>query len=81
MKMNALSCMIIYLPCFVVIFKATIYKILFWQNVGHFEHVEPTTIYTTKRFHLHTTESLLFYKEFSSLYVTTTLLLKAIEES
>ena len=65
MKMNALSFMIIYLPCFLVNFKAAICKILFWQNVGHFEHVEPTTIYTIKRFHLHTTESLLFYKESS----------------
>ena len=52
MKMNALSCMNIYLPCFLVNFKATIYKILFGQNVEHLEHVEPTIIYIIKRFHL-----------------------------
>ena len=55
MKMNALSCMNIYLPCFLVNFTATIYKILFGQNVEHLEHVGPTIIYIIKRFHLDTT--------------------------
>ena len=53
MKMNALSYMIKYLPFLVVTFQAAIHKYLLWQNVAHFERVEPATIYMSKKFHLH----------------------------
>ena len=52
--MNALSCMIKYLPCLLVNFQAAIYKNLVLARCReHFEHVEPNTIYIIKRFHLH----------------------------
>ena len=53
MKMHALSYMIKYLPCLVVNFQAAIHKNLFLARCKAFEHVEPTTNYIIKIFHLH----------------------------
>ena len=53
MKMKALSCMIKYLPCLIVNVQVAIHKNLLLASCRAFEHVEPTTIYMIKIFHLH----------------------------
>ena len=60
-------------------FKQQYIKIYFWQNVEHFEHVETTTIYIIKRFHLHYRELTLIQRIL--LTITTTIWLKALKES
>ena len=81
--MSALSYMIKYLPCLLVNFQAAIYKAkcrgYFWQNVEAFGHVEATTTYTIKRFHL--LYRVLALLQRILLILTTPLLLKALEES
>ena len=72
MKMNSLSYMIKYLPCFLVNFQAVIHKNLLLAKCSN-----PTTIYIIKRFHLHYRE-LPFLQMILSI-VTTTLLLKVFK--
>ena len=74
MKMNALSYMIKYLPCLLVNFQAPIYKNLLLAKCS-----KPTNRYIIKRFHLHYRELALLQRIL--LIITTTLLLKALEES
>ena len=74
MKMNAPSYMIKYLPCLLVNFQAAIYKNLLLAKC-----CKPTTRYIIKRFLLQCRE--LALPQRILLIVTTTLLLKALEES
>ena len=64
---------------FQLTFKLKYREHYLWQNVEHLEHVDPTTIYIIKVFHLHFRELALLQRIL--LIWTTTLLLKALEES
>ena len=69
-KMHALSYMIKYLPCLTVNIQAAIHKNLLLARCKAFEHVELTTIYVIKIFHLHYRELALLH---SSLLTVTKL--------